>query len=269
MQDNHLLKEIQAYRHKMRKIWAGLALAGIVIFTIFHVYLWGSLYAILTVEWIILSLIWCALMLGNYFRCMIGNKKINRLRSGLAGEMRAMNIFDEMSGFDAFNQVFVKNERSRTGTTEIDIVLVGKNSVFVVEIKNNAGRIFMDEDRDHWDVTIQRGDSVHDSEMRNPIKQAKVQAKVLSHALRKQMGAKAPKVIPIVGFTSDDALLMVRPGTEPSIPVFRPPMDKIKDGISSIDASNAGGWSLDRTRVIEAIKQIMVEGMQVHNPIQH
>lgn len=269
MQDNHLLKEIQAYRHKMRKIWGGMALAGIGAFTAFHVYLWGSVYAILTAEWIILSLIWCVLMLGNYFRCMVANKKINRLRSGLAGEARAMNVFDEMNGFDAFNQVFVKNEHSRTGTTEIDIVLVGENTVFVVEIKNNAGSIFMDEDRDQWDVTIQRGDSVHESEMRNPIKQAKIQAKVLSHALRKKMGAKAPKVIPIVGFTSDEALLMVRPNTEPSIPVFRPPMDKIRQGISSIDASNAGGWSLDRTLVIDAVKQIMAEGAQAHTPIRH
>jgi hypothetical protein len=46
-------------------------------------------------------------------------------------------------------------------------------------------------------------------------------------------------------------------------------MDKIRQGISSIDASNAGGWSLDRTQVIDAVKQIMVEGAQAHTPIRH
>lgn len=195
--------------------------------------------------------------------------KRRALLSGLSGEMKAKSIFDGMKGYKVFNQVFVRNPASRTRTTEIGFVLVGKNAVFVVEIKNNSGQIYMDDKAERWEVDVSSRGRVIASSMRNPIRQAKIQAGILERELRVKMGsAKAPTVIPIVGFTSDNAVLMTKQGMEPSIPVFSPPMTKTVSAIQSIDASSVKGWSLKQSDVAAVLGTIMKEGELANRSVQ-
>ena len=85
-----------------------------------------------------------------------------------------------------FNQVEVPNQRSRTGTTEIDVLVIGPTGVHILEVKDNAGEIMCRNDRSaSWRVKkVGRRGGVYYDTMRNPARQAMSQALTLKDFLR-------------------------------------------------------------------------------------
>lgn len=97
-------------------------------------------------------------------------------RSGYVGEERTLDYLTDKlpAGYVVMNQIEVPNERSRTGFTEIDAVVIGPAGVFTIEMKNNAGEVFgSDECARSWTVRkVGRKGTPYESTMRNPIRQA-------------------------------------------------------------------------------------------------
>lgn len=128
------------------------------------------------------------------------------LASGLQGEEA---VLDRLLGlpddYILFNQVFVPNPGSRTGTTEIDLAVVGPTGLFTIEVKNNKGTIRGGPERARtWKVEkVGKNGGLYTSEMRNPVRQAKFQADAL-HGWLKDQGIRV-WVQPMVVLSNPEA----------------------------------------------------------------
>ncbi len=107
-------------------------------------------------------------------------------RAGAAGEDATQEILSSLpDSYTLFNQVQIPNEKSKTGYTEIDFIIVGPNGVFVVEVKNNNSKIVGSEEEKTWTVhKVGRKGTPYTSSMRNPIKQLKSQVWVISNYMK-------------------------------------------------------------------------------------
>lgn len=139
------------------------------------------------------------------------------LRSGLDGEDFAATVLGQISPeFRVVRNVLIKNARSRTGHTEIDMILIGKKAIYLVEVKNNAGHIAVDEGKAQW--TVVNNDRVFS--MRNPVRQASIQLKVFrDFMLRNDISCPSQAM---VAFTSNEAQLSFV--TPVSMPLFINPL---------------------------------------------
>lgn len=64
------------------------------------------------------------------------------LRSGAVGEDIALKILSRLSEtFTIYNQVDISNTESKIGFNKGDLIVVGPNAVFVIEVKHNNSQI--------------------------------------------------------------------------------------------------------------------------------
>jgi len=91
---------------------------------------------------------------------------VSKKRSGAKGEDMALALLLSLpDSYTIFNQVNVPNKNSITGNTEVDLIVVGPNGVFVIEVKNKQGDMEGSEMANNW--TVGR----YSETMGNPIKQ--------------------------------------------------------------------------------------------------
>lgn len=137
----------------------------------------------------------------------ISQKGDDVIVSGAHGENIALDLLKQLpDSFTIFNQVDIPSEKSRTGVVEADLIVVGPNAIFVIEVKHNNGEIVCDESNNQWSVTkTGRGGSQYGKEMRNPVKQVKNQVWLLREYL-KSMRAK-PWIQPVVLFSHPEVSL--------------------------------------------------------------
>ncbi len=108
------------------------------------------------------------------------------LDAGAVGEDITLNALKRLpDSYTIYNQVDIPNSKSRTGFNEADLIVVGPNAVFVIEVKHNNGSITgSDTDRD-WEVLkLGRGGTGYSKTMRNPISQVKKLVWLLSENLK-------------------------------------------------------------------------------------
>jgi len=117
--------------------------------------------------------------IGTYFW-----RKYSTLRAGLSGEERTTEILANLpEGYEVYSSVQLSTEEGRA---ELDHVIVGKNGVFVVEVKNHNGTITgNEEDRSWTQHKVGRKGGEYSKEMRNPVKQVRRQVHILSKHLSK------------------------------------------------------------------------------------
>jgi hypothetical protein len=104
--------------------------------------------------------------------------------AGAAGEDRTLSMLKHLpDSYTIFNQVYVPNNKSRNGKTELDFIVIGPNGVFVIEVKNNNSKI-MGQERGDWTVYKVGGrGKPYTAKMRNPISQLKSQLWALADHL--------------------------------------------------------------------------------------
>jgi len=98
-------------------------------------------------------------------------------RAGAEGEDVTLEMLSSLpDSYTVLNQVLVPNKASRTGHTEIDFLVIGPNGIFVIEVKNNNGRIVGSEEEREWVAhKVGRKGTPYTAPMKNPIKQLKNQ----------------------------------------------------------------------------------------------
>lgn len=97
------------------------------------------------------------------------------LRSGAVGEDNTISLLSRLPDtFTIYNQVDIPNSKSKTGFNEADVIVVGPEAVFVIEVKHNNGAIIGSEAEKEWSVNkVGRGGKPYSKMMRNPISQVK------------------------------------------------------------------------------------------------
>ena len=109
------------------------------------------------------------------------------LKAGAKGEDLCIDTLKSLpDSYTIFNQVNLPNIKSKTGFNEADVVVVGPQCVFVIEVKHNNGSISGEVDDRDWTVQkIGRGGTAYEKTMRNPISQVKKLVWLLSEEFKK------------------------------------------------------------------------------------
>ncbi|AOV08773.1 nuclease-related domain-containing protein [Sporosarcina ureilytica] len=110
-------------------------------------------------------------------------RKYAILRVGLQGETKVANVLEKLpAGYKSYNSVRIAAD---DGQAEMDYIIVGRNGVFVVEVKNHNGTIVgKGADRVWIQHKVGRKGGQYSNEMRNPMKQVGRQVYFLSNYLK-------------------------------------------------------------------------------------
>jgi hypothetical protein len=192
--------------------------------------------------------------------------RYRKVASGLSGETFIYKVLEGVdSRFTVRNQVLLPNSRSRTGHTEADFILIGRKALYLVETKNNAGRIEVSEEAPEWPLTVTLPDGTkRASSMRNPVRQVKVQAKVLRQRLAEK--GLHPIIQPTVAFSNPDAQLVEH--ESPSVPVFTRPMDDLVARIRAYEEKLADWPDLDMAQMNAVLDDLHAEALRVAKPFR-
>lgn len=104
--------------------------------------------------------------------------------AGKQGEWMFRNMVSTILNDD---DVFLNNISLKVDdkNTEIDNLIINKNGIFIIEIKNYNGRIYGNADDYEWiKEKVSPGGNVFEKKVRNPIKQTKRQIYILSKYLK-------------------------------------------------------------------------------------
>lgn len=156
------------------------------------------------------------------FLCVYGSKwrrqkqEVDIVQSGVSGETSALHILSELP--DSYTGV--PNARVRYGQkqSEMDLVIIGPNGIFIVETKNHKGEIIgSDDDRRLTQIKTSRGGSTYEKEFYNPVKQVGTHVYTLAGYLRET--EEDIWVQGIVYFANPDATVKITPDRG-EVPVF-------------------------------------------------
>jgi ribosomal protein L32 len=105
-------------------------------------------------------------------------RKYRTLQAGLKGERSAVEFLSRLpKGYHVFSNVKISFEKYQN---ELDLIIVGENGVFIVEVKNHNGQIVGDVTNDQWTQhKVGRKGTPYSKEIRNPIKQVRGQVMTL------------------------------------------------------------------------------------------
>ncbi|WAH40676.1 NERD domain-containing protein [Alicyclobacillus fastidiosus] len=128
---------------------------------------------------------------------------------GHRGESIVRSRLDELdtSKYIVVNDLLIPNQKSKSGTSQIDHVVVSRYGVFIIETKNYSGRIMGKETDAQWtQVNYRRKDRFG-----NPLRQNYGHVQAIKELLGETL---AVKVVSIVAFTGNAELWVdVKPGT--------------------------------------------------------
>lgn len=153
------------------------------------------------------------------------------LSSGLNGEKAALEIAKNLpDGYHIFNSL-----RFHHGKTEreIDLIIIGKQGVFIIEVKNYRGIISGDLKSNHWTQTkTSKKNETYTNPISNPTKQVKSQVEYLNRFLNRR-GVNVT-CHGIVLFTHEECKLQVSAGETPVLQSYKQLQDYIKSQSTSL-----------------------------------
>jgi len=176
---------------------------------------------------------------------------------GDAGEQWVEDVLKEAlpDDFRLFRNIRIPNKRSKTGTTEIDLLAVGDSGLYNIEVKNYSGNIHI-VDQPKWPVT--RGRTTHP--MRNPVRQSISQKLALEHWLKSN--SVHVRVNPVVIFVGGRATLTFH--FRPDVPIYQAITDMVLD-INELPAPKQGRRIRDR--IIRELDALSVPSSSKPGPV--
>lgn len=145
-----------------------------------------------------------------FFLSMTSGSTVNAgALTGVEGEVSALRCLEALpEAYRLFNQ-FVVPDRTAGGygRRELDFVVVGPDALFVVEVKNLAGAVYVSPEEKEWAVARKGGCGNRPSwnRMANPLDQVRAQASALERWLLESGIACRPQ--PVVCFTHPGVIL--------------------------------------------------------------
>lgn len=171
------------------------------------------------------------------------------LQAGAEGEDKAIRILSQLPDeFTLLNQVNIPNAGSKFGFNEADIVILGPNAVFIIEVKHNNGHIYANVNDAEWNVEkIGRRGSMYTKKMRNPIAQVKKLVWLLSEEMKRTKSSGW--IQGVVLFTHEDAIITI--DQDSKVPVLN--VDNIVEYIQDCNVSQAKS---NHSRVTDCVKSL-------------
>jgi Nuclease-related domain. len=129
-----------------------------------------------------------------------------KLVSGANGESVAKRAIKKLpDSYHVFKNLHLEHEGKEC---EIDLLVIGNNGIFAVEVKNHNGRISGDANAECWEQekTGKKG-GIYTKSMKNPIKQIKRSVYILSRVL--EQNQLRSWITPMVLFTNQSSGLDV------------------------------------------------------------
>lgn len=117
-------------------------------------------------------------------------------------------IFKELQICEKYGSRFLFNcyiPKENNQTTEIDVILLTLNGIFVFESKNYRGWVYGSENQDLWTLTMPAGNRIRKEYFYNPI----IQNKSHINALKKLIGNNLP-VYSVIVFSNNCRLKNIR-----------------------------------------------------------
>lgn len=133
---------------------------------------------------VILLIVLAVLLLGVWLRIKYVHEQKEIKRAGKRGELMFEDMVEDIlqDGDVLLNNVSLSVDGKQT---EIDNLIINRNGIFIVEIKNYNGILYGDADDYEWvKKKISPGGNVYTKKVRNPIKQTKRQIYILSEYLK-------------------------------------------------------------------------------------
>lgn len=122
-------------------------------------------------------LILAAVLVGKY-----AEKEKNQIFCGLQGETRLHDLIRDLpKDYKAFYNIPLQKDGRRS---EADMILVGRNGVKIVEVKNYKGKIQGSSSDPYWIQTKKVKGNLICKRVKNPVKQIHVQCMILRKILK-------------------------------------------------------------------------------------
>lgn len=118
--------------------------------------------------------------------------------SGVEGERAVLKRLEALpDDFSVFNRVQVPDPRLVSGRRELDFIVAGPAGVFVVEVKNTPGLVYVSPEERHWPLARRAGCGSRPcwNSIDNPVIQASAQADALRRWLLEQGIAVQPRPV--------------------------------------------------------------------------
>lgn len=152
-----------------------------------------------SILYISIPLLIVLLIVKSFMPKLLGHRGESIVRSKL-GEL-------DITKYAVLNDLFILNTKSKSGTSQIDHVVVSPYGVFIIETKNYSGQIRGKETDAQWtQVNYRRKDR-----LANPLRQNYGHVQALKELLGESLSVK---MVPIVAFTGSSELMVdVKPET--------------------------------------------------------
>lgn len=193
-------------------------------------------------------LVWCCICLYGENKKASRNGLLLRARSGVDSESmvaKAVRRIDRP--LEVFENLKIPNARSRTGTTEIDLVVVGKKAIYLVEVKNAGPNRVVVGNKKGWRICGRDGDT---KEMRDPVKQVEIQGKVVREYLSSVKGLRSDQIKPIVMITAPRTRITA---ADFHIPVFQTMVSQLAKHIEEMEGRSITSLP---SGILEALRKL-------------
>ncbi len=153
----------------------------------------GNVMALLSILVLLLACFVIVRILGRYMDRDSGSTWKERWREWEEREQRQVGKQGEIEAWKFLQSVMRPNDHllrnvalSYDGRrTELDLVVVNENGVFIIEVKNYKGILSGKEEDFEWEkVSQSRGGNFYSKQVKNPIRQVKRQIYLLAHYLQ-------------------------------------------------------------------------------------
>ena len=139
--------------------------------------------------------------------------------AGIEGEVAALERLKELpDDFVLFNRVKLPDGQLPNGWRELDFIVAGPSGLWIVEVKNTPGYVYVQPNERHWPLARRGGCGSRPNwnAVDNPIPQVNAQVQSLKRWLLQQGIAAEPR--PVICFAHPE--VAVENGAESPVPVL-------------------------------------------------
>ncbi|APC97769.1 nuclease-related domain-containing protein [Francisella frigiditurris] len=198
------IAKIKNYLFRIKKsLYAAIILCGFIMMAVLYLGNWALALQSLQISVTLSSIVFVLLFLVTR-----DDNPVDIIVSGVEGESKVLDELRKLNNnYVLFNRLILPDEQSTYGTRELDFVVISKNCIYVVEVKNNRGHIEVQNMAERWHVEkTSQHNNVYAKTIKNPIRQVFAQKKVLqTYLFKKKVYIKGIPVVTIVVFANDDA----------------------------------------------------------------
>ncbi len=183
-------------------------------------------------------------VLAGFFASISGSSSVPADQmTGAEGEAKVLHTLTDLPDeFTLFNQVQIPDATLPNGRRELDFLVVAPAGLFIIEVKNSGGLIYVRPEESSWPLAHKAGCGGRPgwNAIKNPLNQVRAQATALDRWMLSH-GQTAP-IHPLICFARSDVALQDR--DESPIPVLTAPelVDYLVKNGQPARALNAQKW---------------------------